>query len=83
MSLKALPEPAVGLVTEPTVFSTSESTPERPSSPERRSFMPRALREGKVTELPDPAVLSLPASLLLPLLFPAELSLPLLFCWMY
>jgi hypothetical protein len=68
ISLKSLPEPAVGLVTEPMVLVTPESKSETPSRAFRREM-----------ELPLPATLLLPASLSFPLLLPAELSLPLPF----
>jgi hypothetical protein len=70
---KLLPEPAVGLVTEPIVFVMPPNRPVRGSA---RSFR----MVGKVTVLPLPAELPLPALLSLPLPFPAELSLPFSFC---
>jgi hypothetical protein len=68
MPSKVLPDPAVGLVTEPMVLVRPESRSE-PS--------PRALT--KAIELPLPAASPLPALLLLPLLLPAALPLPLAF----
>ena len=60
---KRFPLPADGLVTDPIVFEIPASV-----LPKSRSFK----MEGNVTVFPLPAVLSVPAWLLLPLLFPAE-----------